>query len=341
MLLSVIIPYYNADAWIGKMLDSLLDQDIDASDYEIIVVDDASEREPVVLMEYVNRYSHIHYHRIPHGGMALARNHGMSVATGEWIYFCDSDDFVQPQVLGGILQAARERDLEMIVAGHVTLFHENGPVPTPHRNFDKVTATMTGWEYFSNPPDNYSWGVWAYLVKRSALESNGLVFDNIYYVEDRLFKLKLLDKISRVAFIDVDLYYYVQHEVSVYHSKRWENGPDYVETLFFYLNRLTDYIQNPSTPAEAHKMLEYRRKRGVYVLLLNAFVYCPFEVNRSSIDRLKSMGLYPVAFERSVGTPRLRAIKWLMDHPRLWLLSHRIVHLLPQDFLRSHFKVNK
>ena len=49
MRLSVIIPYYNAEAWIGRLLDSLLDQDLEPSDYEIVVVDDGSEEEPVAL----------------------------------------------------------------------------------------------------------------------------------------------------------------------------------------------------------------------------------------------------------------------------------------------------
>ena len=115
MLLTVNIPYYNADKWIGRMLDSLLNQDLEAGDYEIIVVDDESPQEPAVLKDYAARYPQVVYHRVPHGRQALARNHALSVAKGEWIYFCDSDDFVQPQVFGGILRAARERDLEMIV----------------------------------------------------------------------------------------------------------------------------------------------------------------------------------------------------------------------------------
>lgn len=95
MRLSVIIPYYNSNTWIGKALNSLLDQDLDPSDYEIIVVDDGSDEEPTVLNEYVSRFPLIRYYRIEHVGLSSARNTGMALAQGDWLYFCDSDDYVQ------------------------------------------------------------------------------------------------------------------------------------------------------------------------------------------------------------------------------------------------------
>ncbi len=341
MLLSVIIPYYNRNAWIGRTLDSLLDQGLDPSDYEIIVVDDDSPQKAVTMREYVRRYPNIHYHRVAHGGQGVGRNIGLSLAKGEWIFFCDSDDFLQPRVLGGMIKAAQERDLEMII-GHYVVINPGEPIPAnPRRNFSAVTETMTGWEYFGNPPDVFSWGPCAYVFKRSVAESNGLQFEDINYVEDRLFKLDLLKVVTRAACIDVDHYYYVQNQDSVYHDKRWSNGPAYIDTLFYYLERLTRFIEDPETPPIAVKMFRYRRQRGSYILLLNAFVYCPSAVLKSSIDRLKTQGLYPVRFELDKGSLQLRTIKRLMDHPRLWLFLHRVFHLLPESFIRQRVKINR
>ena len=59
MLLSIIIPYYNSDAWIGRMLDSLLDQDIPRDNYEIIVVDDGSTQSVDNLTYYTKQYPNI------------------------------------------------------------------------------------------------------------------------------------------------------------------------------------------------------------------------------------------------------------------------------------------
>ena len=83
MLLSVIIPYYNADTWIGKALDSLLDQDLPQSEYEIIVVDDGSTEDEKILKDYVSRFPNIHYYRIDHAGLSPARNYGLSKASGQ------------------------------------------------------------------------------------------------------------------------------------------------------------------------------------------------------------------------------------------------------------------
>ena len=61
MKLSIIIPYYNGELWIGKCLDSLLKQDLPPDEYEIIVVDDGSTHSVEALMKYVDAYPHIHY----------------------------------------------------------------------------------------------------------------------------------------------------------------------------------------------------------------------------------------------------------------------------------------
>ena len=336
MLLSIIVPYYNADAWVGRMLDSLLDQDIDPSDYEIIVVDDESPQEPVVLKEYAARYPQIAYHRVAHAGQAMARNYALSVAKGEWVYMCDSDDFVQPQVLGGIIRAAQERNLEMILANYVKL-NENDPVPAPRRNFGSVSQVMTGMEYFLNPPDIFSWGVWAYLTRRSVYQTHGLTFVDINFSEDRLFKFALLQKVTRCATIDVDLYYYIQHPTSVFHAIRKQNNPAFIDAIFRYIDQLTELAGKPETTSQLAAALNRRRDFVAFLLLTNAFLYSPIEVNKALIDRLASMGLYPVRIFYDKDSRRNRIIKRLMNRRRLWLALYRIFHLLPDSYIQKHY----
>ena len=333
MLLSVIIPYYNADAWIGRLLESLVAQDLDPSDYEIIVVDDGSDKEPVVLQEYVEKYPQIACYPADHGGMSSARNYGLSLAKGEWVYFCDSDDFLQPRVIGGILQAARERDLEMIAARFVKL-DENAPIPAPRRNFSSVSATMTGWEYLVNPGSEFTWAVWTMFVKRAVVQAKGLAFEDIYYVEDRLFKFALLQSVTRMAVIDVDLYYYVQHEGSFFHEKRKQNNPAFIDAFFCYMERLNAVIGKKDTPPEVAESLRRRlhNQTAPYVLT-NAFAYSPLQVNASTISRLAKMGYYPVLIDKATDSRRTRFIRHLMNHRRLWLLLYRIVHLLPDRYV--------
>lgn len=338
MLLSIIIPYYNADAWIGKMLDSLLEQDIAQDDYEIIVVDDSSTQEPVVLRDYVARFPHIHYYRIAHCGMGPVRNYGMSLAKGDWIYFCDADDFLQPHVLRGIIAAAEERDLEMILANHVKI-NENDPIPTPRRNFDKLSDTMTGLQYFAKPTNKFSWGVWAYVTRRSVYESNGLAFEDVCFVEDRLFKFALMKVVTRCATIDVDLYYYVQHESSIFHAKRKQNNQEFIDVFYRYIEQLTALAEKPDLAPELLEVLDRRRHSTAFLLLSNAFVYNSVEVDAATLSRLESLGLYPMKFFPGRDPRRTRIIKWLMNHRRLWLLLHRVFHLLPERYIHKRFQI--
>ncbi len=92
MKLSVVIPYYNGERWIGKCLDSLLNQDMPVSDYEIIVVDDGSTNSVEMVQDYSKKHENIKYARQPNAGQSAARNHGLDMAKGEYVFFLDCDD---------------------------------------------------------------------------------------------------------------------------------------------------------------------------------------------------------------------------------------------------------
>ena len=336
MLLSVIIPYYNADAWIGKMLDSLMDQDLDPSDYESIVVDDESSQEPATLKDYASRYPQITYHKVPHGGQALARNYGLSVAKGEWLCFADADDFLQPQVTADILHVARERDLEIIIARFV-LIAENEPMPAhPRRNFTTVSDTMTGLEYMANLRIMFNWGVGTYWVKRALLQEHGLTFEDVRFAEDRLFKVELYQHVSRLATVDVDAYYYVQHESSFFHNERKQNNPVFIEGFLSFMERLVALSRNPDTPSAVAESLKQRLDRTTFFTLRDAFLYSPVQVNRALILRLEALGLYPIPHDAK-DSFYIKCAKRLINHRRLWQFTHRIVHLLPDRCIHHMF----
>lgn len=320
MLLSIVIPYYNRNAWIGKTLDSLLDQDLDPSEYEIIVVDDGSSEEPVVLKEYVEKYPNISCVQGGHHGQAVARNLGIENAKGEWLFFCDSDDYVQPQVFGGILAATKERNPEVIITSFRWVI-PGRPEPPQHRNFTAVSEVMTGLEYLKNPPKPFYWGPGNILVRRSFLKSTGVMFPEIQFVEDRLFKLDLLPRVTRLVHIDVDLYYYVHNDESVLTSFKQKNLSTYFSVFPVYLERMTELIKDPVTPREAAAFLTDRRNNAAYRLLSNAFHSSP-EAVASLVPRLKAMGSYPFPI-RKKDTARVRLTKHLMNRRFLWPVLYR------------------
>jgi glycosyltransferase involved in cell wall biosynthesis len=112
--LSIIIPYHNGEQWVGKCLDSLLRQDLQADEYEIIVVDDGSSHSIEILMKYVNDYSHVHYLHQANQKHAAARNYGLTIAQGDYVFFCDCDDFVVENVLGRLCDIAAKEVADIL-----------------------------------------------------------------------------------------------------------------------------------------------------------------------------------------------------------------------------------
>lgn len=104
MKLSIIIPVYNVANYVGKCLDSCLEQNVKMTDYEIIVVNDGSvDNSLEVVNLYINR-PNINVISQNNSGLSAARNAGMKIAKGEYIWFVDSDDWIESGILEHILR---------------------------------------------------------------------------------------------------------------------------------------------------------------------------------------------------------------------------------------------
>lgn len=102
MFLSIIIPAYNAEKWIDRCLDSVLNQDYD--DYEVIVVNDGSTDNTLNMCKLREGGGRLRLIDKPNGGVSSARNAGIEIARGEYITFVDADDVVEPNALGIIVK---------------------------------------------------------------------------------------------------------------------------------------------------------------------------------------------------------------------------------------------
>lgn len=132
MLLSIIIPFYNVEAYIGACLErvSRLPQEI----CEVLLVDDCGQdRSAEIAAEYCQKYPHFHIiQREKNGGLSAARNTGMAQARGEYLYFLDSDDLPEPHALLTLASAARDQQLDVAKARFCYYDDETGaraPVP--------------------------------------------------------------------------------------------------------------------------------------------------------------------------------------------------------------------
>ena len=200
---SIIIPAYNAEAYLQRCLDSILTQNY--SDYEVIVIDDGSTDGTSNIL---GQYPQVKVISQSNHGMATARNRGLEVAQGDYILFIDSDDRLCPNALDTL---AHELQGEDIIGFGTKIFNEATGAYTD--NPIQPAATMPGWDYFNRhrleaTPVHFVC-IWQRAYRRAFLETAGLRFaDGLKRAEDDLFTTMVMLHARSIKCIPDCLYIY-------------------------------------------------------------------------------------------------------------------------------------
>ena len=217
MRFSIIIPAYNAEAFLLKCLDSIFSQEFD--DYEVIVIDDGStDGTAALLEEYVSKHHNLQVLTQINQGMATARNRGMEVAQGDYILFVDSDDRLCPNALATLAPHLNGED---IIGFGVQIYNENIGIYTD--NPIQPTTAMSGWDYFNlyrlkSTPVHFVC-IWQRVYHRGFLEKNSLRFaEGLKRAEDDLFTTMAFFHAQRVKAISSCLYSYTVRQGSITRS---------------------------------------------------------------------------------------------------------------------------
>lgn len=323
MKISIIIPYYNADKFIGRMLDSLFRQDLNKEEYEIIVVDDGSKDDPVVLKDYMQRYSNIHYIRQENAGPGTARNTGIRETKGEYIFFCDSDDYIQENVLGGLYNIAHEQRLDMLFH-QIKRIAEGQTVTNSRKNFNKVDIYPTGKDYFSLPvEDKITTGVWQFLIRRDFIERAKLSFpDNMIMNEDSSFLIDAVLAAGKTGKVDVDAYFYIQNPQSLIHQAgRVKQAERWSDNMLFFIRKLTGILHTDDIIKDMPKgcvdNIKWVRNQKAFIMLVGACHNLPPTSFNNIVEELKLLGAFPKPFGR------YRILKYLLLRPSIMKLLNK------------------
>lgn len=208
MTISVIIPVYNAESYLGRCIDSVLAQTF--QDFELILVEDGSPDNCSALCElYAKKDNRIRVIHQVNQGQAAARNNGVSVAQGEWISFVDADDLIHPQMLEILYKAVKESNVKMSSCQ----VYEGEMVPQGF--FDIQTSSMTvvtiNEEFllkcYSDYFDRFTyWVVWNKLIHKSIVEQYPFTEGRVY--EDNAIVFKWLYAARDIAICDNCMYFY-------------------------------------------------------------------------------------------------------------------------------------
>lgn len=220
MKLSIIVPIYNVAPYLRKCVDSLLAQDI--IDYEIILVDDGSfDNCPRICDEYVALYSNlIKVIHQPNAGLSTARNTGIAAATGNYIMFVDSDDYLQPNVLDVLMEQVECDQLDVLRFRYQNV-RESGDAFAPYKdmtNYNDYSSTPTDGLTFLNERMGTQCYAVQFLVRREIVLLEQ--FTPGIYFEDTDWTPRMLLRTKRVASTDLVVYNYLWREGSITLSQK-------------------------------------------------------------------------------------------------------------------------
>lgn len=218
--LSFIVPFYNVEPYIEECIRSLYNQDIPQSEYEVICVDDCSPDGSRAIMErlqkeYPTLKLLIHTENKRQGG---ARNTGMKVAQGRYIWFVDSDDYIKPNCLKGLLEQAENEDLDILDFD----FDADFTMQEFRKNAESYEmGPCSGADYvFNNHRGKWSWRcstIWSGLIKRELISD--MCFREDVQYEDNDYAIRMYARAKRVHHIPEKPYYYRVVEQSTVNVK--------------------------------------------------------------------------------------------------------------------------
>jgi glycosyltransferase involved in cell wall biosynthesis len=214
---SIIIPVYNVQEYLSECLDSVINQTI--KNTEIIVVNDGStDNSSKILAEYKIKFPELIIINQENRGISETRNQGLNAATGEYIAFVDSDDYIEDCMFEKMYNVAKRENSDIVICNYI-LYDEK----SQNQNSGKyiiegnsedgyIERTRALEKFLTNDIKAY---VWNKLVKRELFIGNNILFPDFKVCEDTPVVFLLLAHSKKIFSIKDPLYYYRQREASL------------------------------------------------------------------------------------------------------------------------------
>ena len=216
--ISVIVPFYNSELSIKRCINSILKQDFEKT-FEIIMIDDASTDNSKKIIKKQNS-SLIKLISLPkNSGPAAARNAGLKIAKGEYIFFLDADDTILNNTFSTLYENAKENDFDLVFCDKKRIQdsqnkREHNYVYSEDKVFNNSNILEEIKKRLFDP--NYMQGVVGLhgkLIKKSIITNNKLSFQNeLRYLEDETFVWDILGYVNNMKYVRIQLYSYYSNE---------------------------------------------------------------------------------------------------------------------------------
>lgn len=214
---SVIMPVYNTAAYLREAVESILAQT--DPDFELLLIDDGSTDGSLELLEeYARRCPRCRLLRQNHGYQGAARNLGLAQARGKYVYFMDSDDAADPELLADCFALCEEQELEGMIFDAEEFSDDGTPLDGFYgrEGLDNPEKVYTGPEFWAA---NFNRGgvfftCWSHYLRRDFLLEHAIRFETAYFYEDNIWALRLYLEAERLGYRHRKLYRYRRRAAS-------------------------------------------------------------------------------------------------------------------------------
>jgi len=283
LLVSIIIPVYNAEKYLRKCVDSVLEQTY--SNIEVILVDDGSrDSSAQICDEYAQKDRRIKVIHKENGGVSIARNTGIDVSKGELVAFVDADDYLSGVMIEKLYNALGSNDFSIC---RFVREYEDKSIPHQEDNLELLAAKPYELKYImvdkynrdyedKTVSDKVFGSVWRTLFRKDIIQNNLIRFcEGMKIAEDRLFLLEYCSNCTSGGFVDEYLYHYrvgLSTSATAVFNKYQKNLHKSQKKL---IEKQIDLINKSAMLdcAEKQKLIAYLKFKVCYTVTLNEILY--------------------------------------------------------------------
>ncbi|MCG3760575.1 glycosyltransferase family 2 protein [Vibrio cincinnatiensis] len=278
---SVVIPVYNSQEYIVRALDSILSQKF--SNFEVIIIDDGSTDDTKRIIEnYLilnkNYDCHVIFKSRANKGVAATRNEGVKIAKGEYIIHMDSDDWVDKSFLSSLFNSAKINKSDIVISDYTLVFESDRKrikIPEVSDPIELIKYLLQGKIH------GFSWNK---LVRSDVIKNNNILFnENVQYLEDLVYIIKVALVSNKLSFVNKSLIYYNQVNTCSITSKIDDDkAKSIVESVMEICNNIEKSTYHRDLLADT---INYKLLRRYYFLsnfensLSSYFYHCFSEVD--------------------------------------------------------------
>lgn len=315
MLLSFVIPLYNCEDYISHSLDCILSSQLSEDGYEIIIINDESKDNGTkICQKYAEQHPQIHLYHQKNDGPATARNLGLQHAQGDFIWFIDADDLIEPKIIQQVLQVIQERpNVELLSFAYIEQYPDKD---ITHRLVDSQTV-CNGLEFLKMKGGGY---LWNNIYRRQSIGDIRFV-NGVRHIEDFCFNHQTIINFKEVVILpDVGYYYNRKNIHSISQDKRLRDRVKANEDSFIVYQTLFQELKN--TTDEFKK--DYLNKVLNFSISAHLYTMMQFDNARTIkryIEDYREMGFYPL---KPTGNRKSDLFIRLANHESLLLIVKKI-----------------